>query len=50
MTWSALITLAVGLAAVAFLVAANEPAEIFRLLGTAGWGMIAVIALRPPRG
>lgn len=49
MTWSALITLVVGLAAVAFLVAANEPAEIFGLLGAAGWGMLAVIALRPPQ-
>ncbi len=49
MTWSALITLVVGLAAVAFLVAANEPAEIFRLLGAAGWGMVAVIALRLPQ-
>jgi putative membrane protein len=48
-TWSALITLVVGLAAVAFLVAANEPAEIFGLLGAAGWGMLAVIALRPPQ-
>jgi putative membrane protein len=48
-TWSALITLVVGLAAVTFLVAAGEPAEIFRLLGTASWGMLAVIALRPPQ-
>jgi putative membrane protein len=46
---SALVTLLVGLAAVAFLVAANDPAEIFALLGAAGWGMIAVLALRPPQ-
>ena len=49
MTWSALITLVVGLAAVAFLVAANEPGEIFALLGAAGWGMLAVLALRLPQ-
>lgn len=50
MTRSALITLVVGLAAVAFLVAANEPAEIFALLGAAGGlGMLAVIALRLPQ-
>ncbi len=49
MTWSALITLVVGLAAVAFLVAANDPAEIFGLLGATGWGMLAVVALRLPQ-
>ena len=49
MTLSALITLVVGLAAVAFLVAANEPGEIFALLSAAGWGMLAVLALRLPQ-
>jgi len=48
-TRSALVTLLVGLAAVAFLVAANDPAEVFALLGAAGWGMLAVLALRPPQ-
>ena len=49
MTLSALITLVVGLAAVAILVAANEAGEIFALLGAAGWGMLAVLALRLPQ-
>ncbi len=49
MTLSALITLVVGLAAVAFLVAANEPGKIFALLSAAGWGMLAVLALRLPQ-
>lgn len=47
--WSALVTLLVGLAAAACLVAANDPGEILRLLAAAGWwGMLAVIALRLP--
>jgi putative membrane protein len=48
-TWSALTTLVVGLAAIAFLVAANEPGEIVALLSAAGWGMLAVLALRLPQ-
>jgi putative membrane protein len=48
-TRSALVTLLVGLAAVALLVAANDPAEVFALLGAAGWGLLAVLALRPPQ-
>jgi putative membrane protein len=48
-TRAALITLVAGLAAIALLVAANEPAEIVRLLDAAGWGMLAVIALRTPQ-
>nr|WP_255575446.1 lysylphosphatidylglycerol synthase domain-containing protein [Caldovatus aquaticus] len=40
----------VGLAAAAFLVAANDPGEILRLLAAAGgWGVLAVVALRLPQ-
>lgn len=49
MTWSALLTLLVGLAALGFLVAANDPAEIAALLVAAGWGMLLVFALRLPQ-
>jgi putative membrane protein len=48
--WSALVTLLVGLAVAAYLVGANEPDEILRLLGAVGWwGMLAVLALRLPQ-
>lgn len=48
-TWSALVTLLVGLAATIYLVAANDPGEILHLLAAAGWGLLAVIALRLPQ-
>jgi putative membrane protein len=44
-----LVSLLVGLAVVASLVLANDPAEILRLLAGASWGMLAVLALRLPQ-
>jgi putative membrane protein len=48
-SWSSLVTLAVGLAVAAFLFAWNDPAEIVRLVAGAGWGLPVVIALRLPQ-
>jgi putative membrane protein len=48
-SWSSLVTLLVGVAVAGFLFAANDPAEILGLLAGAGWGMLAVIALRLPQ-
>lgn len=49
MTRSALLTLLVGLAVAASLVLANDPGEILRSVAGAGWGLLAVLALRPPQ-
>lgn len=49
MTRSALLTLLVGLAVAASLVLANDPGDIFRSVAGAGWGLLAVVALRLPQ-
>ena len=49
MTRTGAISLLVGLAATFFLVAANDPEEILRLLSQAGWGMAVVVALHLPQ-
>lgn len=50
MTRSALLTLLVGLAVAASLVAASDAGEILRLVSGAGWwGILAVVALRLPQ-
>ncbi|TCZ64990.1 lysylphosphatidylglycerol synthase domain-containing protein [Roseicella aquatilis] len=49
MSWSGLVTLLVGVAVLAVLLATNDPTEILRLLAGASWGMLAVIALRLPQ-
>ena len=46
---SGAISLLIGLAAVLVLVATNDPEEILRLLGQAGRGMAAVVALHLPQ-
>ncbi|SDD20179.1 lysylphosphatidylglycerol synthase domain-containing protein [Belnapia rosea] len=49
MNWSALVTLLVGTAVLAALLAANDLAEILRLLAGMSWGILAVVALRLPQ-
>ncbi|MDJ0391103.1 lysylphosphatidylglycerol synthase domain-containing protein [Roseomonas sp. E05] len=45
MIWSTGLSLLVGLSIAGALIAANEPAEILRLLLETGWGLLAVLAL-----
>lgn len=49
MSWSALLTVAVGLGAAGTLFVVNDPAEILHLLAGAGWGVLAVLAFRLPQ-
>lgn len=49
MNWSALVTLLVGVAVLAALLATNDLAEILRLLAGISWGILLVVALRLPQ-
>lgn len=49
MRWSALVTLLVGAAVLAALLATNDLGEILRLLAGLSWGILLVVALRLPQ-